>query len=75
MVAVGLPLVREGKLRALAVTSLRRSSAALELPTIAESGYPGFEVTNWYGLLAPARSPATIVRKIHLETVKALALP
>jgi tripartite-type tricarboxylate transporter receptor subunit TctC len=75
MVAVGLPLVREGKLRALAVTSLRRSSAALELPTIAESGYPGFEVTNWYGLLVPARSPATIVRKIHLETVKALALP
>jgi len=70
-----VPLVREGKLRALAVTSLRRSSAAPELPTIAESGYPGFEVTNWHGLLAPARSPATIVRKLHLETVKALALP
>ena len=70
-----LPMVREGKLRALAVTSLRRSSAAAELPTIAESGYPGFEVTIWYGLLAPARTPATIVRKLHLETVKALALP
>ncbi len=70
-----LPVVREGKLRALAVTSLRRSSAAPELPTIAESGYPGFEVTNWSGLLAPARTPATIVRKLHLETVKALALP
>jgi len=73
--AIVLPVVREGKLRALAVTSLRRSSAAPELPTIAESGYPGFEVTNWYGLLAPARTPAAIVRKLHLETVKALALP
>jgi tripartite-type tricarboxylate transporter receptor subunit TctC len=68
-----LPLAREGKLRALAVTSLRRSSAAPELPSIAESGYPGFEFTIWYGLLAPARTPATIVRKLNLETLKALA--
>ena len=74
-IALVLPLVREGKLRALAVSSLRRSSAAPELPTIAESGYPDFEVTVWYGLLAPARTPATIVGKLHLETVKALALP
>ena len=68
-----LPLAREGKLRALAVTSLRRSSAAPELSTIAESGYPGFEFTIWYGLLAPANTSATIVRKLHLETVNALA--
>ena len=73
--AIVLPLAREGKLRALAVTSLRRSSVAPELPTIAESGYPGFEVTIWYGLFAPARTPATIVSKLHLETVKALELP
>jgi len=73
--AAVLPLVREGKLRALAVTSLRRSSAVPELPTIAESGYPSFEGTLWSGLLAPARTPATIVGKLHLETVKALALP
>ena len=72
---VVLPLVQEGKLRALAVTSLSRSSAAPELPTIAESGYPGFEVTIWYGLLAPAGTPPAIIRKLHLETVKALALP
>jgi len=70
-----LPGVREGKLRGLAVTSLWRSSAAPEIPTVAESGYPGFEVTSWHGLLAPARTPATIVGKLHLETVKALALP
>jgi tripartite-type tricarboxylate transporter receptor subunit TctC len=72
---VVLPLAREGKLRALAVTSLRRSSAVPESPTIAESGYPGFEYTAWYGLLAPARTPPAIVRKLHLETVKALAFP
>ena len=71
--AAVLPTVREGKLRALGVTSLRRSSAAPELPTIAESGYPGFEVTTWFGLLAPARTPATIVGKLHLEIVKVLA--
>jgi tripartite-type tricarboxylate transporter receptor subunit TctC len=70
-----LPLVREGKLRALAVTSLSRAAMFPELPTIAESGYPGFDATLWYGLLAPARTPATIVGKLHLETVKALALP
>jgi tripartite-type tricarboxylate transporter receptor subunit TctC len=74
-IGVVLPMVREGKLRALAVTSLRRSSAAPELLTIAESGFPGFEYTGWYGLLAPAGTPEAIVRKLHLETVKALALP
>jgi tripartite-type tricarboxylate transporter receptor subunit TctC len=70
-----LPMVRDGKLRALAVTSLKRSSAAPGLPTIAESGYPGFEVTNWNGLLAPGKTPAAIIRKLHLEIVKVLALP
>lgn len=74
-IPVVLPLVREGKLRALAVTSLERSLAAPELPTIAESGYPGFEATNWYGLVAPASTSVTIIRRLHLETVKALALP
>ncbi len=72
---VVLPLARDDKLRVLAVTGLRRSPAAPELPTIAESGYPGFEVTVWLGFLAPVKTPAAIVRKIHLETVKTLALP
>jgi tripartite-type tricarboxylate transporter receptor subunit TctC len=68
-----LPLAREGKLRALAVTSSRPSPAAPELPTIAAAGYPSFRFTIWYGLLAPAGTPAGIVRKLHLETVNALA--
>jgi tripartite-type tricarboxylate transporter receptor subunit TctC len=68
-----LPLAREGKLRALAVTSSRPSPAAPELPAIAAAGYPGFRFTIWYGLLAPAGTPAGIVRKLHLETVNALA--
>lgn len=68
------PLVREGKLRALAVTSLRRSPAVPELPTMDESGYRGFEATPWQGLLAPAGTPAAIVGKLHLETVRVLAL-
>ncbi|MGE5097197.1 MAG: Bug family tripartite tricarboxylate transporter substrate binding protein [Betaproteobacteria bacterium] len=69
------PLVREGKLRALAVTSAKRSRAAPDVPTVAESGYPGFEATNWYGLLAPAKTPAAIVERLHSATVKALAHP
>ncbi len=73
--ALVLPMVREGKLRALAVASLKRTSAAPEVPTIAESGYPGFEVTVWTGLLTPAKTPTAIIRRLHLETVKALALP
>lgn len=72
---VVLPLAREGTLRALALTSLTRLSAVPELPTIAESGYPGFEVTGWQGLLAPAGTPARIVDTLHRETVKVLALP
>ena len=74
-IVVALPMVREGKLRALAVTSLRRAPGFPELPTIDESGFPGFEYSLWSGLLAPAGTPAAIVRKLHLETVKALALP
>jgi tripartite-type tricarboxylate transporter receptor subunit TctC len=74
-IPVVLPLVREGKLRALAVTSLRRSATAPELPTVAEAGYPDFEATNWYGLVAPAKTRPEIVRTLSRETVKVLALP
>jgi len=74
-IPVVLPLVREGKLRALAVTSLARSGAVPEVPTVAESGYPGFEATNWYALVAPASTRPDIVRALYRETVKVLALP
>lgn len=74
-IPVVLPLVREGKLRALAVTSLTRSSAIPEVPTVAESGYRNFEATTWYGLVAPARTPVAIIHRLESQTVKALALP
>ena len=70
-----LPLVREGKLRGFAVTSARRSAIAPDLPTMAESGYPGFEAVPWFGLMAPAGTPAAIVERLHRDTVKVLALP
>jgi tripartite-type tricarboxylate transporter receptor subunit TctC len=74
-ISMALPLARDAKLRALAVTSARRSPAAPEFPTIAESGYPSFEFTAWIGLFAPARTPTMIVRKLHLETARTLGLP
>jgi tripartite-type tricarboxylate transporter receptor subunit TctC len=70
-----LPLVREGKLRAFAVTSLKRSVAAPDLPTMVESGYPDFEAVPWFGLVAPAGTPPEVIEKIHRETVRCLALP
>jgi tripartite-type tricarboxylate transporter receptor subunit TctC len=70
-----LPLAREGKLRALAVTSLERSPSAPELPTMAESGFPGFDATAWFGLMAPAGTPPAVVEKLHAATVRALAAP
>jgi tripartite-type tricarboxylate transporter receptor subunit TctC len=70
-----MPLAREGKLRALAITSLKRSALAPDLATMAESGFPGFEAVPWFGLLAPAGTPKDVLDKMHGETVKALALP
>jgi tripartite-type tricarboxylate transporter receptor subunit TctC len=65
-----LPTVREGKLRGLAVTSLKRSPITPELPTLAESGFPEFEAISWFGLLAPAGTPAAIVGKVHSDIVQ-----
>ena len=73
--AAFLPLVREGRLRALAVASAKRSSAIPQLPTIAESGFPGYENSAWQGILAPVKTPAMIIRKVHLDIVKVIALP
>ena len=68
-----LPVVRDGKLRALAVTSNQRSPIIPELPTLAESGFPDFEAISWFGLLAPAHTAAPIIAKVHEEIVKIAA--
>ena len=70
-----LPHIKSGKLRALAVTSLERSPVAPEVPTVAESGYPGFEALAWHGILAPAKTPPAVIQKLNAEIVKALADP
>ena len=70
-----LPLVREGKLRAFGITSRQRSPQIPELPTMEELGFPGFDATAWFGLMAPAGTPRPIVDKLHAETVKVLAQP
>jgi tripartite-type tricarboxylate transporter receptor subunit TctC len=69
------PLVREGKLRAFAVSSRKRSVAAPDLPTMIEMGFPDFEAVPWFGLLAPAGTPQAIIDKVHQETVRILAQP
>jgi tripartite-type tricarboxylate transporter receptor subunit TctC len=74
-IAIVLPLVREGKLRAFAVTSRQRSPQIPELPTMEELGFPGFDATAWFGLMAPAGTPRPIVDKLHDEAVKILAQP
>ena len=68
-----MPHVKSGKLRPVAVTTSHRSQALPELPTIAESGVPGYEAATWYGLLAPAGTPRAIVDRLHAEIVKILA--
>jgi tripartite-type tricarboxylate transporter receptor subunit TctC len=70
-----LPQVRAGQLRGLAVTTAQRFPTAPELPTVAESGVPGFDVSSWYAFLVPAKTPPEIVKKMHADTVTALADP
>ena len=70
-----LPHVKAGKLRALAVSSLKRSPSAPEIPPVAESGLPGFEVSVWFGVLAPAATPKPILERLNQVLVKALQAP
>jgi tripartite-type tricarboxylate transporter receptor subunit TctC len=70
-----IPLVRTNRLRAIAVTTTKRSSAMPELPTVAEAGVPGYEVVLWYGILGPKRLPNTIVARWNAEIRKATKLP
>ena len=73
--ASALPHVKSGRLRALGVTSAQRAPALPDAPTIAESGVPGYEYGTWYGLLAPAGTPRTIVEKLNRATAEVLASP
>ena len=70
-----MPYVRSGKLRGVAVTSLKRSTVAPEFPTIAESGLQNFEVITWFGLLAPAATPKDVVSRLNAEVVQSVSLP
>lgn len=70
-----VPQVKANKLRALAVTGAKRLALLPDIPTVAESGYPGFETRTWYGLFGPAGMPADAVRKLHADTDKVLHMP
>ena len=70
-----LPQIKAGKLRALGVTSPERTPIAPDLPTIAESGLPGFDMTNWYGMMAPGATPREVVGKLQQEIARIMALP
>jgi tripartite-type tricarboxylate transporter receptor subunit TctC len=74
-VSTALPHMKSGKLRALGVTEAKRLSIAPDVPTIAESGLPGFEVSQWYGVFAPAGTPVAIVKRLDGELAAILALP
>jgi tripartite-type tricarboxylate transporter receptor subunit TctC len=67
--------IKAGKVRALGVSSLKRSLKLPDVPTIAESGVPGFSVTSWYGLCAPAAVPKPILARLHDDLAKVLAMP
>ena len=69
------PHVQSGKLRGLAVTSERRLSSVPDLPTMIEAGVPGFEVTAWFGLLAPAGTPPAVLGRIHADAARIVAAP
>jgi tripartite-type tricarboxylate transporter receptor subunit TctC len=70
-----LPHAKAGKLRALATIGATRSAAAPELPTVSEAALPGFDVTNWIGLFAPAGTPADVVRRLNAEVLRIMQAP
>ncbi len=70
-----LPMAKEGKIRAVAQTSLKRSPSAPDVPTVAESGLPGFDATSWFAVFAPAGTPKDVVARLHGEIVRIFKLP
>jgi len=75
VISTGVPHVQAGKIRGIAVTGNRRAEAVPDVPTIAESGVTGYAATNWYGLLAPAKTPPAIIDRINREMTAALRAP
>jgi tripartite-type tricarboxylate transporter receptor subunit TctC len=75
VIMTSLPHLQTGKLRSLGVSSLKRSSITPDVPTIAESGYPGYEAMVWFGLFAPAGTPPDVVRKVNEDVARALNTP
>ena len=75
VISTAQALAQAGRVRAIAVTSIARSAAMPEVPTVAESGVPGFDVSSWYGLLAPAGTPPDIIARLHAETIRILKQP
>lgn len=75
VISTALPHVRSGKVRAIAVTGAKRAEAASDVPTVAESGVKGYAATNWYGMLAPAATPAPIIERLNRELNAALKAP
>lgn len=73
--STAIPQVKSGRLKGLAVTTLKRSAMLPELPTIAESGFPGFETDNWYGIVVAARTPRPVIDRLNKEFSRALTLP
>jgi tripartite-type tricarboxylate transporter receptor subunit TctC len=69
-----LPMAKDGKIRALAVTTAKRSSAAPDIPTVAET-VPGFEATTWFAMFAPANTPKPVIDKLNAEIVRVFKLP
>ena len=70
-----VPHIRSGKLRALGVGSLKRNSILPDVPSIADAGVPGYETVNWFGLVAPAGTPAAIIERLHQEITAVQNLP
>ena len=71
----GMPFVKTGHLKAIGVTSAQRIPALPDVPTIAEAGVPGYEASSWGGIMVPAKTPKSIINKLNVATVKALAIP
>ena len=73
--ASAVPQIKAGKIKGVAVTTAKRSALMPELPTIAETGLPGYDANNWYGLLVPAKTPRAIINRLNAETIKVLNMP